>query len=563
MNTKKVFVYGLLAVILALSLAGCPSPEPEPEPVPGPIGPATITYTAEQTGGANNTTTSAGIVFTFSASVDSLNAADIIVGGVASKGSATLSGSGTSWTLSTITVNNAGIANVSINKEGIETATKTVTVHKQGQVTPTEYRTIVWNFNGGTPGAGAQYPTQIAKDAVLAQPSPNPTKANSTFGGWYTNPGLTTPYNFANPVTENLSLYAKWEAGSQPPVEPPAEITVTAGSTLAEKLSWVSSRSYGNNIYIIKVDNDESSGNESGSFTVGLTNTGERRNITIRIEGNGGEKIISGDLWVSNVTLVLDRNITLHGRVRITRGGLINVDAVSTLIMNAGSKITGNTSYEFEGGGVNVGEDTIFTMNGGEISDNSAVMGGGVYVSDGAIFTMNGGEISGNTSYSISTSSRHGGGGVFVEGGQGGVYYPGPGTFIMNGGKISDNTADSYGGGVYINRYEDAFWRKYYADFTMNDGEISGNSAVMGGGGVYVGEGASDSNPITKSGGTIYGYNASDMSNSNVVKDDSGEAVSDRGHAVYVNSSKRRETTAGPEVNLDSSKSGAEGGWEN
>jgi uncharacterized repeat protein (TIGR02543 family) len=213
-NNFRGFWVIIALAFTALSLTGCP---PEPTPVPGPIGPATITYTAEQTGGANNTTTSTGIVFTFSASVDSLNLADIIVGGVASKGSATLGGSGTSWTLSTITVNNAGLANVSINKPGIETATKSVIVHKQGQATPSEYRTIVWNFNGGTPGAGAQYPTQIAKDAVLAQPSPNPTKANSTFGGWYTDYALTQTYNFANPVTVDLSLYAKWETGSQPP----------------------------------------------------------------------------------------------------------------------------------------------------------------------------------------------------------------------------------------------------------------------------------------------------------------------------------------------------------
>ena len=212
MKSTKLFMYGLFAVILALSLTGCP---PGPEPGGDPD---TITYTAEQTGGANNTTTSTGIVFTFSASVGSLNVADITVGGVASKGSATLSGSGKSWTLSTITVNNAGLANVSINKDGIETATKSVTVHKQGEVTPTEYRTIAWNFNGGTPGAGAQHPTQIAKDAVLAEPTPAPTKANSTFGGWYTNSGLTTAYNFASPVTVNLTLYAKWETGSQPPV---------------------------------------------------------------------------------------------------------------------------------------------------------------------------------------------------------------------------------------------------------------------------------------------------------------------------------------------------------
>jgi cation transport regulator ChaC len=34
------------------------------------------------------------------------------------------------------------------------------------------------------------------------------------------------------------------------------------------------------------------------------------------------------------------------------------------------------------------------------------------------------------------------------------------------------------------------------------------------------------------------------------------------GHAVYVDNTKRRETTAGPGVNLDSNTDGTAGGWE-
>jgi uncharacterized repeat protein (TIGR02543 family) len=230
MNTKKVPGCGLIAVILLLAFTACEqSTDPPIVPVIPPV--TTITYTAVQTGGTSNTNTSTGIVFTFSASVDSLNVADITVGGAAAKGSATLSGSGTSWTLSTITVNNAGLANVSINKEGIETATKSVIVHKQGQVTPTEYRTIAWNFNGGTPGVGAQYPSQIVKDAVLAEPSPDPTKAGNAFVGWYSDLGLTTAYNFASTVTANLNLYAKWEPVITYTVEQIGGVDFTADTT--------------------------------------------------------------------------------------------------------------------------------------------------------------------------------------------------------------------------------------------------------------------------------------------------------------------------------------------
>jgi hypothetical protein len=97
----------------------------------------TITYTAIQTGGAEGTADSTGIVFTFSASVDRLNltAADITVGGAASKGSAVLTGSGTRKTLSPITVSAEGTATITITKNGIEAATKNVAVYKRAEQT--------------------------------------------------------------------------------------------------------------------------------------------------------------------------------------------------------------------------------------------------------------------------------------------------------------------------------------------------------------------------------------------------------------------------------------------
>ncbi|MDR0473993.1 MAG: hypothetical protein LBH43_10035 [Treponema sp.] len=152
-------------------------------------------------------------------------------------------------------------------------------------------------------------------------------------------------------------------------------------------------------------------------------------------------------------------------------------------------------------------------MESGEISGNTASgnngnnNGGGVHVGNGGTFTMSGGGISGN-----STSSANNGGGVYVGSG---------GTFTMSGGGISGNTSSRFGGGVYVN----------YS---------SGNYGIF-----------------TKTGGgTVYGY--SDESSANRNESNNG------GHAVYVYSgAKRRETTAGPGVNLDSGVSGAAGGWEN
>jgi len=143
--------------------------------------------------------------------------------------------------------------------------------------------------------------------------------------------------------------------------------------------------------------------------------------------------------------------------------------------------------------------NTTFTMSGGEISEN---IGRGVSVAGGT-FTISGGTISGNTSTSD-------GGGVYVTGG----------TFTISGGEITKNTSISSGGGVYVYPLQGGTFRK--------------------------------------TGGTITGY-ASDTVKGNVVKD-SGVVQSNRGHAVYVSSTYvRRETTAGPTVNLDSSVSGSAG----
>jgi hypothetical protein len=57
---------------------------------------------------------------------------------------------------------------------------------------------------------------------------------------------------------------------------------------------------------------------------------------------------------------------------------------------------TTTTTSPAYGGGVRVAASGTFTMNGGEISDNTAPSGGGVYAS-GGIFTKKSGTIYGDT----------------------------------------------------------------------------------------------------------------------------------------------------------------------
>jgi hypothetical protein len=98
-----------------------------------------------------------------------------------------------------------------------------------------------------------------------------------------------------------------------------------------------------------------------------------------------------------------------------------------------GGKVFDNININ-AGGGVNIMNNGTFTMNGGEVSGNTANNGGGIRV-NGAIFTMTGGKVSGNTASS--------------SGSGGGVHLFSSGKFTMIGGEVLGNTANS-GGGVYV-----------------------------------------------------------------------------------------------------------------
>jgi hypothetical protein len=282
-------------------------------------------------------------------------------------------------------------------------------------------------------------------------------------------------------------------------------------------------------------------------------------------------------------------------------GGGVYVEGI--LIMNEGSDIRGNSvsgSYAC-GGGVYLRDRGTFTLNGGVIFGNTArgyrsgeyesgAYGGGVYI-QGGTFTLNGGILNNEA---VGEYAK--GGGVYVDGNNYSDSSFTAGTFTMNGGSISDNTAkstfdDSWntaaGGGVYIgdgiftmsggeirrNTVEgnlhpsgggvyvkQAYFPSYGFDmggiFNMTGGEIWQNISIADdfptGGGVYV------SGTFNKTGGTIHGY-AEDADFGNIAKFFSGEAVTNRGHAVHAEfwnnttnswGDKVKDKTSGPDDNL-------------
>jgi hypothetical protein len=131
---------GMTALLLVLG--GCPNP------TDGGTSPD-ITYTATANG-TSDTENSTAIALVFSADVAGLLASDITVAdgtGSATKGA--LSGSEKSWSLA-IAVATAGTVTVSINKDGIESAGKSVTVHKDKAALSDITYTVAANGTSGT-----------------------------------------------------------------------------------------------------------------------------------------------------------------------------------------------------------------------------------------------------------------------------------------------------------------------------------------------------------------------------------------------------------------------------
>jgi TolB-like protein len=283
---------------------------------------------------------------------------------------------------------------------------------------------------------------------------------------------------------------------------PPIEGTVVPGAGLAAKLTWLQRSADSHNTYILEVNANETIDPFTFEFRGGI-------NITVVLRGVGSNRSIRlrahGTMFTvrSNVTFIIDNNITLQGHSQNT-GPMIHVYG-GIVKMNNGSSITGNIRSGGDGGGVYVNSGT-FEMNGGTISGNNASRGGGVFVCDYTTFTMINGVITSNT------ATR--GGGVYLDSSS-----PG-GTLNMRGGTITANTARERGGGVY-----------------------AGNGQ------------------FNKTGGIITGY-TSDQSNGNIVKDTDGYILARSGHAVFVNDNLRKETTAGLDINLTNGSRGTTGGWD-
>jgi len=273
----------------------------------------------------------------------------------------------------------------------------------------------------------------------------------------------------------------------------PTDGIMVPGENLADHLAWLEINAESRRTYILQVKADEDIVPHTiqyrGILDVVVIIQGIDGNRTLRLASDGTMFTVK-----PKVIFVLGDNITLMGHSQNT-GPMVNVDG-GTFLMRSGSRISSNDRGSGDGGGVYVGSG-IFEMTGGTISGNTAENGGGIYVANGLATILS--------------------------------------------GIISDNTANSYGGGVYCGsfRYKQGSNGQQFVESGFNmgnygilcNGMITKNTARKRGGGLYVNhcDLTGTLNPYNS--GIITGYE-SDSNDGNVVRNEAGKVLSQKGHAV-------------------------------
>ena len=80
--------------------------------------------------------------------------------------------------------------------------------------------TIIYTVTFDTKGGSAVAPANVEQNTAATEPTDTPTRGTDIFEYWYLN-DENTPYDFAAPVTENITLNAKWT------VRPTVNVTFT------------------------------------------------------------------------------------------------------------------------------------------------------------------------------------------------------------------------------------------------------------------------------------------------------------------------------------------------
>ena len=276
---------------------------------------------------------------------------------------------------------------------------------------------------------------------------------------------------------------------------------------------------------------------DGAECTVDATHAAETDSI-IKAANGGTIVLNSGAILQNNKAAQFGSGILANNRVNIT--------------MEDGAIIRNNTNRNYElGGGILIGNSSTFTMNGGEISGNTANGGGGVAII-GSTMVMNNGTISNNSTYRTSGQGSYGAG-VYVadyanSSGGDTLFTATPASFEMNGGKITGNKALDYGGGIVTFPQQSK-----KITININNGEISGNKVTKGSGGAVaaffgvtelnIKGGTLTENSAQNYGGGVFLYDATNVTISGGTL--TGNSARRFGGGVYLNTDSAVTQTGG------------------
>lgn len=261
------------------------------------------------------------------------------------------------------------------------------------------------------------------------------------------------------------------------------------GNDLVQQLAWISNQGGNGTVYDIIVNNN------IVMRPTSISTRGQNITVNIRSANPASPRIIEltgqGHLFEvdTNITLIL-QDIVLKGHNN-NNAALVFIISGGKMILNSGSKITGNTntSNTASGGGIRVDGGVLELNDGCEISRNTVrggdnanphrdgiwgawdALGGGIYAENQSTITIRGGLISENK-----CDSKGGvrGGGIFIISGS---------TVNMTGGTISRNSCSvgfgghRNGGGVWIQDSASTFTKKA-APGSKTSGIIYGSSGA-------------------------------------------------------------------------------------
>ena len=117
--------------------------------------------------------------------------------------------------------------------------------------------------NFDTQGGSQIAPIAVASGNTVTRPA-DPVRSGYHFGGWYTEPGCVSPFDFSTPIVSTITLYAKWTSDDAPlPVSPSASSAPTYPVNTPDKI-------------------------ENGSVTVSRDRAGRGNTVTITVKPNSG-----------------------------------------------------------------------------------------------------------------------------------------------------------------------------------------------------------------------------------------------------------------------------------